>query len=150
MIWDRWIAAGFGSGLVPKAPGTWGSAAALAFVALLPEGWWIGVGLIVGFTLLGWWVTDRVCRREGLHDPGWIVIDEWAGIAVATLGVPHTPAALAAAFILFRLFDIAKPWPVGWLDRHVAGAWGVMLDELAAGGMALGLVWLALGQGWLL
>jgi phosphatidylglycerophosphatase A len=143
--WRLWrdpevvIVCGLGSGFVPKAPGTSGSlAAVLIWWLLLAEGpLALQVGAILGVTIIGTWLTGRVQARYQVKDPGAIVIDEFAGQWIALLFVPVTWWGLLAAFGLFRLFDIWKPWPVGALERGVKGAFGVMVDDLAAGLMAL-------------
>jgi phosphatidylglycerophosphatase A len=127
------LATGLGTGLLPKAPGTWGSLlAALAW-------WWLGdesIGVQIGATvlcfLIGWWVVTQVNARHGVGDAGAIVIDEVAGMWLTLIGVGAN-AWILVGFVLFRIFDIAKPWPVGWLDRHVHGGLGVMADDIAAG-----------------
>ena len=137
--WDVLIASGAGSGLAPRAPGTFGSLA-----ALLP--WWGISALPVWAYLLvcaaafglGVWVSARLTREPGAEDPGWIVIDEWVGLWLALFLLPAGWLWIVAGFLLFRLFDIAKPWPVGWADRSVHGGLGVMLDDALAGLMALG------------
>ena len=139
----RLVASGFGSGLVRTAPGTAGS-----FVALL-----LGAGMLtwappalplaaVAAYFAGIWAV-RACRAE--HDPGWVVIDEFAGqwIAMLALASP-TPLGLAAAFLLFRLLDIVKPGPVKLAERQ-GGALGVMNDDVVAGGLAALLIWAARG-----
>ena len=143
------LVTGFGSGFLRPAPGTWGSLLALALW------WWLLAGLgwpqqlaVIATTIaLGTWLTHRVGRRYGVHDDPRIVVDEFAGLWLALLAVPATWPAALAGFVLFRAFDIAKPWPVGWADRRVPGALGVMLDDLIAGAMALAILHLAL---WLL
>lgn len=133
------LVCGLGSGFVPKAPGTVGSLAAVAI-------WWflladtslvIQLVAIVAVTALGTWLTGRVQARYRVNDPGAIVIDEFAGQWIALLFAPLTPLGMLAGFALFRLFDIWKPWPVGALERGVPGPFGVMVDDLAAGLMAL-------------
>ncbi|PWR04071.1 phosphatidylglycerophosphatase A [Meridianimarinicoccus roseus] len=136
-------------GLLRPAPGTWGSAAALpAGYALHVAG---GFPLLVLGTLvalgLGWWAARAEERATGAHDPGEIVIDEAVGIWIALMplsgGLWHAGAdpwvfpwpGWVGAFVLFRLFDIWKPGPVGWADRQ-PGAAGVMLDDVIAGLMA--------------
>lgn len=151
----RAVATVGGVGLMRPAPGTWGSAAAL------PLGWlaMLGgpvffTGLTVAVSALGWWAIARATRGSADHDPSEIVVDELAGQWVALLplawgaaraGVPVEalwPGWLAA-FVLFRLFDIWKPGPVGWADRR-ADPLGVMLDDVIAGALAaLGVVALA-------
>lgn len=138
---NRWIAEGFGLGRAPVAPGTVASAAAVVLGAALlrlpaPVLW----GAILAASLGG----VAAIRGAGIvGDPGSVVIDELAGQWVALLGVPRPGWGwLLAAFVLFRVFDIAKPGPVGWADRR-GGAWGVMGDDLIAGALAaavLGLV----------
>jgi phosphatidylglycerophosphatase A len=143
--WRQWrdpevlIVCGLGSGFAPIAPGTFGSLAALGLWLLLPGhlGLWWQLGFIITVTLLGTWLTGRVQARYQVKDPGAIVIDEIAGQWIALLLAPMTVWGLLAAFGLFRLFDIWKPWPVGALERGVSGAFGVMVDDLAAGLMAL-------------
>ena len=138
---NRWIAEGFGLGRAPVAPGTVASAAAVLVGAALlrlpaPVLW----GAILA-AALGGVAAIRCAGIEG--DPGSVVIDELAGQWVALLGVPRPGWGwLLAAFVLFRVFDIAKPGPVGWADRR-GGAWGVMGDDLIAGALAasvLGLI----------
>jgi phosphatidylglycerophosphatase A len=135
----RLIASGLGSGYAPRAPGTAGSLAALLIGAglLLLPGWVLPVAILAA-TLAGLWAIGPA---GGTEDPGWVVIDEFAGqwIALLPLAAP-TPLGLFAAFALFRLFDIAKPGPIGWADRQ-HGAMGVMGDDLIAGAFAAAGVW---------
>ncbi len=129
------LATWFGVGLLPKAPGTWGSLAALPLAWLLHmAGGSLAVagGAAVLF-LAGWWAAEQVVRHSDDGDPSYVVIDEVAGQLVALAAVPLDPVLYAAAFLGFRAFDILKPWPVGWADRAVKGGLGVMLDDLFAG-----------------
>jgi phosphatidylglycerophosphatase A len=128
------IASGFGIGLLPVAPGTWASLAAL------PCGWlicgWGGktalaVAAAIAFAI-GWWATARVAQAGGASDPGWVVIDEIAAQFMVLLAVPQRVWLYVAAFVAFRLFDIGKPFPVSWCDRNVKGGFGIMLDDVAA------------------
>ena len=134
----RLVASGFGSGFSPAAPGTVGSLVALGLGAA-----WLAVAptwpLAATAALVGWWAI--AASGEAARDPGWIVIDEFAGqfLAMAPLARP-SPAGLLAAFALFRLFDIAKPGPVGWADRRKTAA-GVMGDDVIAGGLAAMSLW---------
>lgn len=135
----RIIASGFGSGFAPRAPGTAGSLAALVLGAgmlLLPV--WVLPLAILAASVGGVWA---VAEAGGADDPGWVVIDEFAGqwIAMLPLAAP-TPLGLLAAFALFRLLDITKPGPIGWADRQHNAA-GVMADDLIAGGIAAGILW---------
>lgn len=133
------IATWFGVGLIRRAPGTWGSLAALPCAAGLyllsgPWGLAAATGLV---TIAGVWAGGRYAAAplnggpDG--DPGVVVVDEVAGQWLALIPLPLDPWWYALAFALFRLFDIAKPWPIGWLDRNLAGGWGIMADDLAAG-----------------
>ena len=136
---NRWtfIASGFGSGLAPKAPGTFGSLAGLVIGCLLLA---FGghVALIIGFiiaTLLGTYAIGRL--PEATQDPGWIVIDEIAGQMLPLLALVRvTFWGALVAFLLFRLFDILKPGPVGWADKR-KDEYGIMGDDLIAGLLAL-------------
>jgi phosphatidylglycerophosphatase A len=142
---SRMIASGFGSGFAPVAPGTVGSLAALGLGALMLVGpGWVLPFAIVLATLAGLWAIGPA---GGGDDPGWVTIDEFAGQWVALLPLASpSPLGLAAAFVLFRLFDITKPGPVGWADRQ-HGAAGVMADDLIAGGIAAAVIW-GVQRGW--
>lgn len=137
----RAIASGGGVGFCPVAPGTAGSLMALGIGAgLLHLGIWTLIAGIILVLAGGLWAV----RAEiAAGDAGWVVIDEVAGQWIALLGLA-TPSlsGLLAAFLLFRLFDIAKPGPVGWLDRR-HDAIGVMGDDVIAGGMAIVVLWAA-------
>ncbi|MFY0691416.1 MAG: phosphatidylglycerophosphatase A [Paracoccaceae bacterium] len=145
---SKMIATFFGAGLIRPAPGTWGSLAAIpAAWALHVLGGPVALAIgIVAATLLGWWATATQTRGMDDHDPSEIVIDEVAGQWIALLpvsvGALHSGAGFWAlwpgvltAFVMFRLFDIWKPGPVGWADRKT-GPLGVMLDDLIAGLLA--------------
>ena len=131
----KMLATWFGAGLLPKAPGTWGSLAALPFAWAMAD--WGGPALLAVATLVvtvvGWIVSDAYVRRTGVNDPSEVVIDEVAGQWLTLLAVPPDPVFYVAGFALFRLFDIRKPWPVGWADRELGGGLGVMVDDLLAG-----------------
>lgn len=135
-----WIASGFGSGFSPFASGTAGSAAALLpwwFMRELPMAWMIGI-IVVAFAL-GVWASNFVIGRLQINDPGVIVWDEFVGQWIALLPLLVWPAHwqwIVAGFLLFRLFDIWKPWPCSWADRSVKGGFGVMLDDALAGAYA--------------
>lgn len=130
-----WIACGFGSGLVPKAQGTAGSLAALVPWLLLrglPLSVWLSI-IVLSFAL-GVWACDVAGRRIGVDDHRSLVWDEFVGQWVALLPALWAPWwAVIPGFALFRLFDVAKPPPIGWFDRRVKGGFGVMLDDLIAG-----------------
>jgi phosphatidylglycerophosphatase A len=137
---ERWIlllATGLGVGKSPVAPGTFGSL--LGLVLLWGVAGWPGSLLalfVVGFCMLAVWVSHRAEQIMGTHDPGCIVIDEMAGILIAGAGLPFTVPFAAVVFVLFRMLDILKPFPVGWLDRHLKGGIGIVMDDVAAGILA--------------
>ncbi|MBF0447789.1 MAG: phosphatidylglycerophosphatase A [Magnetococcales bacterium] len=127
-----------GVGTLRRAPGTFGTLATIPLCYGL-----ISLGMtahLVGFvfvTMAGTWAAEVAGRVLGQKDPSAVVIDESAGILLTYVGIPLEWTWLLAGFVLFRLFDIWKPWPVGWLDQTVDGGVGVMADDLAAGAYAL-------------
>ncbi len=139
------LVTGCASGFLRPAPGTWGSLLALAVWWLLLSNlsWSMQLAIVALTVVVGTGLTHRVGRRYGVHDDPRIVIDEVAGLWLALSGAPTSLLAGACGFLLFRLLDIAKPWPVGWADRRVSGAVGVMLDDLIAGGLVLAVLQLA-------
>ncbi len=129
------IATWFGVGLLPWAPGTWGSLAALplawtAVAGLDPFAFPVVIALLFA---AGWWASAEVVERDGGADPSYIVVDEVVGQLIALSVVPADPLYYALAFLGFRFFDIVKPWPISWADRSVKGGLGVMLDDVFAG-----------------
>lgn len=142
----HWLAFGLGSGLAPKAPGTWGTLAAMPLaigLMTLPSAWHLAV--IVITTWLGIWLCDKTSKDLGVHDHPGIVWDEWVGIFMTLWLVPLTWWTPLAAFALFRFFDIIKPWPIKWFDQRVHGGLGIMIDDMIAAVPAWiilqGLVW---------
>jgi len=134
-----WIATGLGTGYAPLAPGTAGSALTVLILWGLP---FSRVGLVVFLVLVtagGTWAAQRAERLIGKKDPGVIVIDEVAGMTLSVVALPLTVPVLATAFVLFRLFDIVKPFPAR-ASQRVAGGLGVMIDDLIAGLYALAAV----------
>lgn len=133
----HWLAVGFGSGLAPKAPGTVGTIAALPLVMAawyaLPLGGF--VLLCAALTVIGSYACDVTAKAFYTEDPGYVVIDEWAGLFVSVIAVPFTWWNVLLAFVLFRVFDIVKPWPVSWADKSLKGGFGIMADDLIAGGL---------------
>ncbi|MDR3428372.1 phosphatidylglycerophosphatase A [Silvimonas sp.] len=130
----HFIALGFGSGVAPKAPGTFGSLAAIPLFALMVWLWppIVILSLTGVVFLIGWWAADKTGHDLGVHDHGAIVIDEIVAMWLVLLAVPVNLFWWLAAFALFRLFDIWKPWPIRWFDAKVPGGLGVMLDDLLA------------------
>lgn len=130
------MATGLGSGLLPKAPGTWGSLLAvfLAWPLALAWGW---VGLLAGGALvflIGIPVSDAYVRRTGREDPGEVVIDEVAGqwLTLIPAALEPTVIGFALGFVLFRIFDVLKPWPIRAIERNSKGGFGIMIDDVAA------------------
>ncbi len=127
------IAFGFGSGLMPIAPGTWGTLAAIPLYLLLvglPS--WLYLLLTFLAFCLGVWVSDRVSRDLGEHDYSGIVWDEIVGYLLTMFMVPFSLGWMIAGFLLFRLFDIWKPQPIGFVDAKVKGGFGIMIDDVLA------------------
>ncbi len=144
LSFPRLIASGLGTGLAPVAPGTVGSAAALVAGALLMTASPFALPVACLLAVIGGLWAIGAARVEG--DPGWVVIDEFAGQWVALLGLARPGlAGLAAAFVLFRVLDIAKPGPVGWADRQ-KGAAGIMGDDVIAGAIVAGILWAVRGR----
>ena len=138
------LARGLGVGLVPKAPGTAGSLLGIPlFLLVQAQGWPpVVVGALVAvFVALACWVAGRAEQILETHDSGQIVIDEIAGMWVALLGHPATWESILVVFVLFRILDIAKPGPIGWLDRRGRGGVGVVVDDVASGAIASILAW---------
>ncbi len=128
------LATWFGSGLLPKSPGTWGSLAALPFAWVI-QTYGGSLGLVAAAALafaIGCWASGIYIAADGHGDPGAIVIDEVAGQWLTLAVAPLSLKAYAVGFVLFRLFDIIKPWPISALERAAPGAFGVMIDDIAA------------------
>lgn len=139
------IATWFGSGWLPKVPGTWGSLAALPFAWVIVAAGApppvLGVAALL-LLPLGAWAAAVHSARLGTHDAGEIVVDEIVGQWLVLATAPLSPLGWLAAFLLFRLFDIAKPWPISWMDKHIGGGWGIMLDDVAAGVFGAVTLWI--------
>jgi phosphatidylglycerophosphatase A len=134
----HFIAFGFGSGLAPTAPGTVGTLVGIPFFFLMAS---LSLGSYLVLTLLlflfGVWVCDQSSKMLGVHDHGGIVWDEIVGYLVTMIAAPSGWGWVAMGFILFRIFDIFKPWPISYLDKHVSGGMGIMIDDVLAGIYAL-------------
>lgn len=147
------ILAWFGCGYVKRAPGTMGSVGALPFAwAIQSTGlpWALPCASLAIFAL-GWWLSARHLAANGAEDadPQWIVLDEVAGVWLAVSLIDPSWLSYALGFLLFRLFDIWKPWPIGWVDRSVKGGLGVMLDDYLAGLFAALLLYAASLMWWI-
>lgn len=134
----NWLAFGFGVGLIPLAPGTAGALLAIPFYLLLQPllvAWsgWLYVGAVAVAFMAGVMVCARAAESIAAHDHPGIVWDEMVGMWVTLCLVPFSWSALLVGFLLFRLLDIVKPWPISLLDRRVGGGLGIMLDDVVAG-----------------
>jgi len=132
----RWLAYGLGAGRFPWAPGTVGTLAAIPLYLLLrplPLSWYLAALLLM--FLIGVWACGKTAQELHASDPAGIVWDEMLGFLLAMTAAPPGWPWLLAGFILFRCFDILKPWPIGALDKQVSGGLGIMLDDVAAGAM---------------
>ena len=137
------LAFGFGSGLSRKMPGTMGTLAAIPlYLLLIQTSDWIYLLLTVTCTLAGIAICHNAAQKLQVHDYGGIVWDEIAGFLITMCWLPFSWQNLLAGFVLFRFFDILKPWPIKWLDRHVHGGFGIMLDDVVAGIFAALVLWL--------
>ena len=134
----HFAAFGFGSGAAPVAPGTFGTAtAALLYVFLPVMSPWVYATFVLMSFVAGIWLCGTTARDIGVEDHGGIVWDEFVGYWITMFMAPAGWWWIVIGFLLFRLFDIVKPWPIRWLDRNVAGGFGVMIDDVLAGLMAL-------------
>jgi len=141
----HFLSLGFGSGLMPKAPGTFGTLAALPVYLLMANlSLLIYTLIVVALFGLGVYLCQKTTDELKVHDHSGIVFDEIVGFLITMIAVPLTWQWIIAGFMLFRLFDIVKPWPISWLDRKVHGGLGIMLDDVLAGVFALIVMHLAL------
>ena len=141
------LATWFGAGLAPVAPGTFGSAAALPLALLLVWlfGWPALLVAAAVIFVIGLWATGRYMALTGRQDPKEVVIDEVSAQMLPLIVAPLELLPWLAGFLLFRFFDVVKPWPCGYLDRTFHGGFGVMVDDFAAGLYALA-VMILLGE----
>jgi len=130
----HWLSLGFGTGLAPKAPGTFGTLVGIPFVYLITQlTWqWQLIALILA-TIIGIFLCQYTAKAMGEHDHPSIVWDEIVGYGFAMFALPFEAIWLIAAFLLFRLFDIWKPGPIGWSDKKLTGGTGIMMDDVLAG-----------------
>ena len=144
------LAIWFGSGRVPKAPGTAGTLGAIPLYLLLAHygGPLAVAAAAVAITAVGVWASNQVVRKLGIKDPQIVCIDEVAGVLITLLAAPATWAGLVAGVVLFRLFDQWKPWPARAAESLPEG-WGVMMDDVAAGAWGAVLLLGARAAGWM-
>lgn len=137
----HFLAVGFGSGLIPKAPGTFGTLAAVPLFLLAS---YLPLYLLIALTLLlavlGIYICDKAAADAGVHDHGAIVWDEIVGFFICMIGISVSWESVLTGFVLFRFFDIVKPWPIKWIDTKVQGGFGIMLDDVVAALMALAIM----------
>jgi phosphatidylglycerophosphatase A len=144
-----WLSTWFGCGFAPIAPGTFGSLAAIplaAFVMWL-GGPWPLAAIAAAILIVGIWTTGIYSRATGAVDPHEAVVDEVAGQCLTLTVVPLAPLPYLIGFLLFRAFDIMKPFPIRWLERKLPGGYGIMLDDIAAALYAM--IVYHLGSHWL-
>ena len=137
----QFLALGFGSGLLPKAPGTFGTVAAIPIFLLMS---YLSVSIylvvVVIMSVAGVYICQKAADAAGVHDHGAIVWDEIVGFLITMFLIPLSWQSILVGFLLFRLFDIFKPWPISYLDKHVHGGLGIMLDDILAGLFALAIM----------
>ena len=127
------LAFGFGAGLAPFAPGTFGSLpGVLLFWFTMDFGLYVQLGVALSATLAGVWICGESARRIGVHDHGGIVWDEIVGMYLTLMVATFSVTGWILAFVLFRVMDIVKPWPIRGLDHRIGGGVGIMLDDLVA------------------
>jgi len=154
----HFLAIGFGSGLSPIIPGTMGTLASVPFYFLLAQ---LSLPVYFVIVIISCVVGIKICQVTsddmGVHDHGSIVWDEFSGfwITMSLVPIMNLPVLewkwVVTGFVLFRFFDMVKPWPIGWLDQRVHGGLGIMIDDIVAGMMAGGsLYFVGLYAGWLL
>ncbi|WP_428655008.1 phosphatidylglycerophosphatase A [Photobacterium satsumensis] len=139
----HFLATGFGSGLSPIIPGTMGTVAAIPLyllMAQLPFTAYLVITVVAA--LIGITICQKTSDDMGVHDHGSIVWDEFVGFWITMAIAPVVSWQwVLAGFVLFRFFDMVKPWPISWLDKHVHGGLGIMVDDILAGFMAMIALW---------
>ncbi len=140
-IWQDpyyFIAFGFGSGALPVAPGTFGTLFAIPFYLLLrPLSLPLYLAIVIASFIASAWICDRLSHQLHEHDHPGMCIDEFVGFLVTMIAAPHGIGWIIAGFLLFRFFDIVKPWPISFLDKNVPGGFGMVLDDVVAGLFAM-------------
>ena len=130
----HFLALGFGSGLAPKAPGTFGTLAAIpVFFLALNLGNLSYLLLLLIMSVAGVYICGKAAKDAGVHDHGAIVWDEIVGFMITMYLIPVNWLTVLVGFALFRFFDILKPWPISYLDKNCHGGLGIMLDDIVAG-----------------
>jgi phosphatidylglycerophosphatase A len=135
------LSLGFGSGLMPFAPGTFGTLVAIPLYLLmsqLPLAVFLAITSL--FFVIGIYLCGFTSRALGVHDHSGIVWDEIVGYLVTMIALPLNVYTVVGGFLCFRFFDIVKPWPIKWADRHLSGGFGIMFDDLLAGIFSAGVL----------
>ena len=130
----HFLALGFGAGCLPGAPGTFGSLVGVALylpLQRLPWPWYLAI--VIALFALGVWISGQTAKALGVHDDSRIVWDEIVGYLVTMIAAPTGWLWIILGFVLFRVFDIVKPWPIRWIDEKVRGGLGIVLDDVVAG-----------------
>ncbi len=137
----QFLALGFGSGLAPKAPGTFGTLAAVPLFLLMSSLSPLFYALLVLVVCIsGIYICGKAAKDVGVHDHGAIVWDEFAGFFITMFMIPVSWQSVLVGFALFRLFDIAKPWPISVADKKLTGGFGIMFDDVLAGLLSLAIM----------
>jgi phosphatidylglycerophosphatase A len=138
-----WLSTWFGSGLILPASGTWGTVFSVPFAVAAYYFGGVPALLICAIALffIGLWSSHQFEKLSGEHDHSMIVIDETVGYFIAAAAVNGSALSFFLAFLLFRFFDAVKPWPIGWIDKKVSGAFGVMIDDVVAGILSAFVLW---------
>ena len=130
----HFLAFGFGSGLSPKAPGTMGTLAAIPLYLLMSQlSLPTYTALVIIACIAGIWICGRASEQLKVHDHGGIVWDEFVGFWITMWALPTTWLTVLLGFVVFRFFDVLKPWPIKLLDKNVSGGFGIMVDDVLAG-----------------
>ena len=131
------LAVGFGSGLIKPAPGTWGTLASipiyLLLISVVSSSSLIYLVILLASFVVGVYLCGKAAADAGVHDHGSIVWDEFVGFWITMMFIPFSWLNVLIGFVLFRFFDIIKPWPIKLLDKHVHGGFGIMIDDVLAG-----------------
>ena len=137
----HFLAFGFGAGLSPRAPGTVGTLAAVPiYLLILQLPLWAYLLSVLLFAVAGVYICGYSAKDLGKHDHQSIVWDEIVGFLLTLTAIPYSIVNIVLGFIIFRLFDIVKPWPISYLDRRVTGGLGIMLDDIVAGLFSLAIL----------
>ena len=141
----NFIAFGFGAGLSPWLPGTCGTLVAIPLYLLLAYlPWQLYLAVVLLSFIVGIWICDKAEKAVGIPDYRGIVWDEIVGFWVTMFMIPPSWLLIAFGFVLFRFFDIIKPWPINWLNTNLHGGFGIMVDDLLAAIISCGLLHMVL------